>query len=161
MGTTADKLPPRGSARSLYRQSTGAEAPAQPDRNNSKYTVSDSGSKSSASSGSDESSAETFNEKAYNKDMKKYNKQLRDEEADFGKAMRPALTKGSGVISRQYQSTRVSAYNSRAKHSKQEVVEVTPMVKQETPTYYQESQQQQQTQQDQQEQDPKYRTFSV
>ena len=64
-------------------------------------------------------------------------------------------------MSRQYQSTRVAAYNSRAKHSKQEVVEVTPMVKQETPTYYQESQQQQQTQQDQQEQDPKYRTFSV
>lgn len=124
MGTTADKLPSSGSARSLYRQSTGAEAPAQPDRNNSKYTVSDSERQSNTSSGSDESSAETFNEKAYNKDMKRYNKQLRDEEADFGKAMRPALTKGSGVISRQYQSTRVSAYNSRAKHSKQEVVPV-------------------------------------
>ena len=161
MGITADKLPPSGSARSIYRESTGAAAPAQPDRNNSKYTVSDSERQSNTSSGSDESSAETFNEKAYNKDMKRYNKQLRNEEADFGKAMRPALTKGSGVISRQYQSTRVAAYNSRAKHSKQEVVEVTPMVKQETPTYYQESQQQQQTQQDQQEQDPKYRTFSV
>lgn len=162
MGTTADKLPPSGSARSLYREYTGATAPAQPDRNNSKYTVSDSGSKSGASSsGSDESSAETFNEKAYNKDMKKYNKQLRDEEADFGKAMRPALRSGEGDLSRRYQSTRVSAYNSRAKHSKQEVVEVTPMVKQGTPTYYQESQQQQQQQQEQQEQDPKYRTFSV
>ena len=125
MGTTADKLPPRGSARSLYRQYTGATPPAQPDRNNSKYTVSDSGSKSSASSsGSDESSAETFNEKAYNKDMKKYNKQLRDEEADFGKAMRPALRSGEGDLSRRYQRTRVAAYNSRAKHSKQEGVSI-------------------------------------
>lgn len=124
LGTTADKLPPNGSARSLYRQSTGAEAPTQPDRNNSKYTISDSESKSNTSSGSDESSAETFNEKAYNKDMKKYNKELRDEEADFGKAMRPALSSGEGDLSRRYQSTRVAAYNSRAKHSKQEVVPV-------------------------------------
>lgn len=125
MGTTADKLPPSGSARSIYRKYTGATVPAQPDRNNSKYTVSDSGSKSGASSsGSDESSAETFNEKAYNKDMKKYNKQLRDEEADFGKAMRPALSSGEGDLSRRYQSTRVAAYNSRAKHSKQEGVSI-------------------------------------
>lgn len=165
IGTTADNLPASGSARAVYRQSTGVAAPTQPDRTNSKYTVSDSGSKSSGTSSSDDSSAETFNEKAYNKDMKKYNNQLRDEEADFGKAMRPALNKGSGVIARQYQSTRVSAYNSRAKHSKQDVVEVTPMVKQQgTTSYKQEAQQQYgQDQTDQQErtENPKYRTYKI
>lgn len=164
IGTTADNLPTSGSARSVYRESTGVAAPSQPVRTDSKYTVSDSGSKSTSSSGSDDSSAETFNEKAYNKDMKKYNNQLRDEEADFGKAMRPALNKGSGVIARQYQSTRVSAYNSRAKHSKQDVVEVTPMVRQGTTSYTQEAQQQdvqEQTEQQGQTVNPKYRTYKI
>lgn len=103
----------------------------------------------------------------YQKDKQKYDSYQdtrKDEAVAFGKMMKPTLAQGSDRMSRQYQSTRVSAYNSRAKHSKQEVVEVTPMVKQEAPTYYQESQQQQQqqqAQQDQQEQDPKYRTFSL
>ena len=164
IGTTADNLPTSGSARSVYRESTGVAAPSQPVRTDSKYTVADSGSKSTSSSGSDDSSAETFNEKAYNKDMKRYNNQLRDEEADFGKAMRPALTNGSGVIARQYQSTRVSAYNSRAKHSKQEVVTVTPMVRQGTTSYTQEAQQQdvqEQTEQQGQTVNPKYRTYKI
>ena len=56
--------------------------------------------------------------------MARYNKELRKEEKAFGKAMRPALSSGEGDLSRRYQSTRVAAYNSRARTSKQEVVPV-------------------------------------
>ncbi|WP_432633998.1 hypothetical protein [Candidatus Avelusimicrobium sp.] len=68
----------------------------------------------------------------YQKDKQKYdqyNSDRKDEAVAFGKMMKPTLAQGSDKMSRQYQSTRVSAYNSRAKHSKQEVVEVTPMQK--------------------------------
>ena len=68
----------------------------------------------------------------YQKDKQaydKYNSEQKDEAVAFGKMMKPTLAQGSDKMSRQYQSTRVAAYNSRAKHSKQEVVEVTPMQK--------------------------------
>ena len=115
MGTTADKLPPSGSARSLYRQSTGAEAPAEPVRRTASSDNPSGGTSSPTASAEDDT---------YNKEMARYNKELRKEEKAFGKAMRPALSSGEGDLSRRYQSTRVAAYNSRAKHSKQEVVPV-------------------------------------
>ena len=59
-----------------------------------------------------------------NKVKEKIGKWIPYHEADFGKAMRPALRSGEGDLSRRYQSTRVAAYNSRAKHSKQEGVSV-------------------------------------
>ena len=68
----------------------------------------------------------------YQKDKQaydKYNSEQKDEAVAFGKMMKPTLAQGSDKMSRQYQSTRVAAYNSRAKHSKQEVVTVTPMQK--------------------------------
>ena len=115
MGTTADKLPPSGSARSLYRKSTGAEAPAEPVRRTASSDNPSGGTSSTTASAEDDT---------YNKEMARYNKELRKEEKAFGKAMRPALSSGEGDLSRRYQSTRVAAYNSRAKHSKQEVVPV-------------------------------------
>lgn len=63
----------------------------------------------------------------YQKDKQAYDSYQdtrKDEAVTFGKAMRPALSSGEGDLSRRYQSTRVAAYNSRAKHSKQEVVPV-------------------------------------
>lgn len=68
----------------------------------------------------------------YQKDKQEYdsyNEKRKEEAVAFGKMMKPTLAQGSDKMSRQYQSTRVSAYNSRAKHSKQEVVTVTPMQK--------------------------------
>ncbi|WP_428046404.1 hypothetical protein [Candidatus Avelusimicrobium fimicolum] len=68
----------------------------------------------------------------YQKDKQEYDSYQdtrKDEAVAFGKMMKPTLAQGSDKMSRQYQSTRVSAYNSRAKYSKQEVVEVTPMQK--------------------------------
>lgn len=68
----------------------------------------------------------------YQKDKQAYDSYQdtqKDEAVAFGKMMKPTLAQGSDKMSRQYQSTRVSAYNSRAKYSKQEVVEVTPMQK--------------------------------
>ena len=63
----------------------------------------------------------------YQKDKQAYDSYQdtrKDEAVAFGKMMKPTLAQGSDRMSRQYQSTRVSAYNSRAKHSKQEVVPV-------------------------------------
>lgn len=88
----------------------------------------------------------------YQKDKQaydQYNSEQKDEAVAFGKMMKPTLAQGSDAMSRQYQSTRVSAYNSRAKHSKQEVVTVTPMVKQGTTTKQQVPPQQQQDQTEQ------------
>ena len=68
----------------------------------------------------------------YQKDKQEYdsyNEKRKEEAVSFGKIMKPTLAQGTDRMSRQYQSTRVSAYNSRAKHSKQEVVTVTPMQK--------------------------------
>ena len=63
----------------------------------------------------------------YQKDKQaydQYNSEQKDEAVAFGKMMKPTLAQGSDKMSRQYQSTRVSAYNARAKHSKQEVVSI-------------------------------------
>ena len=68
----------------------------------------------------------------YQKDKQEYDSYQdtrKDEAIAFGKMMKPTLAQGSDKMSRQYQSTRVAAYNSRAKYSKQEVVEITPMQK--------------------------------
>ena len=68
----------------------------------------------------------------YQKDKQEYDSYQdtrKDEAVAFGKMMKPTLAQGSDKMSRQYQSTRVAAYNSRAKYSKQEVVEITPMQK--------------------------------
>ena len=63
----------------------------------------------------------------YQKDKQEYdsyNEKRKEEAVSFGKIMKPTLAQGTDRMSRRYQSTRVAAYNSRAKHSKQEVVDV-------------------------------------
>ena len=115
IGKSADSLPASGSARSFYRESTGATAPAEPVRRTAS---------SGNQSGSTSSTTASTEDDTYNKEMARYNKELRKEEKAFGKAMRPALSSGEGDISRRYQSERTAAYNARSKGNKRDVVSV-------------------------------------